>query len=386
MKVGIMTMYHGNYNFGGQLQALALQHAVESLGHDCMVIDFAMENKSSAYRKLFHTPLDILSKRIKQKALYTLKDKTNKEFHEKSSVRRKRFKNFMDLIPHTDYCTSSTIHDLLKDEFDACIVGSDQVWNPQWWVPEYFLEFVSPGTKKIAYAASLSTDKLSDTDEKYIVDKTKEFAAISLREQGGKKLLEKFIAKPLSITLDPTLLFTKDYWDTVAVCPNIQEPYVLVYFPGGKEELTLNIWHKFCEQEGLKLATFPHFQGKYDYTDEKFSDIRDYSSGPAEFIGLIKYARYVMTGSFHATVFSIMFNKQFVSFRKEREKDTPTEMLRNGSILKSLGIEERLVRHDWIPQLSLLDKPINYSSAEQQLSALREESLEFLKSSLGGGK
>ena len=384
MRVGIMTMYHGNFNFGGQLQALALQHAVESFGYDCKVIDFAAAINAFALRKIVHVSFDILSKKTKQKAMYWIKNKTDKDFHKNCALRKKRFRNFMERIPHTDFCTSVTIRDLFINEFDACIVGSDQVWNPEWWVPEYFLDFASERTKKIAYAASLGTGKLSETDGKYLADQTKNFAAISLREQGAEKFLQKYISRPLTTTLDPTLLWNKSFWDTVAVKPDITEPYVVFYFPGGKSESVLRICHMFCEQEGLKLVAFPHFQGKHDAADEKYSHIRDYSSGPAEFLGLIKHARYVMTGSFHATVFSIIFHKQFVSFRKEAEKSAPAEILRNGSLLKSLGIEDRLVQHDWIPQLSLLDKMVDYTATEKRLSELREESLSFLKNALGG--
>ena len=384
MKVGIMTMYYGNYNFGGQLQALALQHIIENLGHECEVINFSAEIKSSVFRKLFHTPMGVLARRVRQKALYTLKDKTDKGFHRDASLRKERFQSFMKEIPHTEFCSTSTINTMFGKHFDACIVGSDQVWNPQWWVQEYFLNFVWERTKKIAYAASLGVDKLSDTDGCFIADKIKDFTAVSLREEGGKRLLEGYVTNQLHVTLDPTLLYTRKMWDTIAVKPTIEEPYVVVYFPGGKSESALRTWHEFCIQENLKLVVFPHFQGKYDAADEKFSDIRDYSSGPAQFLGLIKYAKYVMTGSFHATVFSIIFQKQFVSFREKKEMNTPVEMLRNGALLAKLGLEDRLVPRDWEPQLNLLDASIDYDGAEEELQVLRRESMKFLEKALDG--
>jgi len=383
MKVGIMTMYHGNYNFGGQLQAFALQRAVESLGHECEVIDFSVEIKSFAFRKLTHISTRKLLRKIKQKALYAWKEKTDKAFRKDTSLRKKRFQSFMKEIPHTEFCTADSMKEMFETYFDACIVGSDQVWNPQWWVPEYFLDFVSNQTKKIAYAASLGVDKLSERDATFIENKIKDFVAVSLREEGGKRLLEGYVTNQLHVTLDPTLLYTRKMWDTIAVKPTIEEPYVVVYFPGGKSESALRTWHEFCIQENLKLVVFPHFQGKYDAADEKFSDIRDYSSGPAQFLGLIKYAKYIMTGSFHATVFSIIFQKQFVSFREKKEMNTPVEMLRNGALLKELGLEGRLVQRDWTPNLNLLEQSIDYVKAEDRLELLRGESMRFLQDALG---
>jgi len=383
MKIGIMTMYYGNYNFGGQLQALALRHIVEGLGHECQVINFAAKIQSSVFRRILHTPKRVLLKRVKQKALYALKEKTDKSFHKDTLLRQKRFRSFMNEIPHTEFCTTDSIKEMLQEEFDACIVGSDQVWNPQWWVPEYFLDFVSKKTKKIAYAASLGVDKLSEKDIAFIKNKIKDFVAVSIREEGGKRLLEHHVTNQLKVTLDPTLLYTREMWDKIAVKPEIEEPYVVLYFPGGKSESALRTWHEFCRAKNLKLVVFPHFQGKYDIADEKFSDIRDYSSGPAEFIGLIKYAKYVMTGSFHATVFSIIFHKQFISFREKMDMNTPVEMLRNGALLKELGLENRLVQRDWIPSLHLLEQPIDYIKAEDRLELLREESMKFLQDALG---
>ena len=383
MKIGIMTMYYGNYNFGGQLQALALQRIVESLGHECKVINFSAKIKSSVFRRLFHTPKSVLARRVKQKVLYALKDKTDKNFHKDTLLRKKRFQSFMKDIPHTEFCTTAMMKAMFETYFDACIVGSDQVWNPQWWVQEYFLDFVSNQTKKIAYAASLGVDKLSERDATFIENKIKDFVAVSLREEGGKRLLEGYVTNQLKVTLDPTLLFTRNMWDEIAVKPEITKPYVVVYFPGGKSEAEQRMWHEFCIRENLKLVVFPHFQGKYDAADEKFSDIRDYSSGPAEFIGLIKYAKYVMTGSFHATVFSILFHKQFVSFREKKEANAPIEMLRNGALLKELGLEDRLVQRDWTPNLNVLEQPIDHRKVECRLESLREESMKFLQDALG---
>lgn len=234
MKIGIMTMYHDNYNFGGQLQAMALQEAITQLGYESLVIDYVVDKSKDSVRKVFHTNIKDLFFKVKRKFLYKFKIKVDVSFSKNIALREKKFQRFMDSIPHTEECNSNNVHELYGDVFDILITGSDQVWNPNWWDSAYFLDFASPETKKIAYAVSLDVNQLSEKDAEYIREKTLDFEKISLREIGSKKLLADIIDKPLHVTLDPTLLFQKDFWDTVAIKPDIDRPYVLIYFPRGK--------------------------------------------------------------------------------------------------------------------------------------------------------
>jgi hypothetical protein len=381
-KCGIMTLYHENYNFGGILQTFALQHAISNLGWDCSVIDFAAGQKNSIKRKLLKTPFRVLWKRVISKLLYQIKNSTDASFREKVAQRKRSFRTFMENIPHTFKCDSTTIKTMFSNAFDVVVVGSDQVWNLSWMVPEYFLNFCSPTTTKIAYAASMDASKISPADGTYIGRLTDGFRAISVRELGTKQLLEPYVKIPLCVSLDPTLLFLRDFWDTITISPKEKTPYVLLYFPGEKNETQLRQYYDFCRHEGLKLLTFPHFQGKYDKVDERYSDIRNYSAGPLEFLGLIREAKYVITGSFHATVFSILFEKQFVSLRKREERNQDQKLLRSGSLLTCLGLEERLQPFDWVPSRAFLNAPIAYDIAKQKLERLRIESLTYLKNAL----
>lgn len=187
-----------------------------------------------------------------------------------------------------------------RRKFDYYVTGSDQVWNTISFNlnSEYvFLSFCDG--VKIAYAASIGMRSLSDTDRKLFSDQLQAFSAISVRENDAKQLLEPICDKDIAVILDPTLMLSSSEWDQLAKRPknfDISGEYVFKYTLGEGITVPENI----ASNTNIPIWNF------FDTSDEK------HISGPLEFLWLIKNAKFIVTDSFHAIVFSLIYHKPFM--------------------------------------------------------------------------
>ncbi|MDO7786868.1 polysaccharide pyruvyl transferase family protein [Desulforamulus aquiferis] len=374
-KIGIMTLYHKNYNFGGQLQAYALQKELERLDFESEVIDCELASMNGIWDRFRYLGLVQSAKIFKKKIGLKLR-RLNPKFRSQMVAREIKFREFANSIPHSPFCTVDTVRSC-TERYDYFITGSDQVWNPGLWRDALFLNFVPPGKKRISYAASIGVPRLSDDEKAYMGTNLNHFHAVSVREIGTKKLIEGFWKGKISITLDPTLLFDKKFWDGIAIQPMIKEPYVFVYMIGSNEHTKKNVYD-FCCRSGIRMVSVPHTQGYYKPEDEQYSDILAYDIGPCEWIGLIRNATYVFTDSFHGTAFSVNYNKNFWCFEPKVDKDVPTGSLRIESLLLQLGLQDRILQFKGNLTDNQLSQPINYNKSELLLDALRQDSRTFL--------
>lgn len=376
-KAAIVTLFHNNYNFGGQLQAYALQKVVSDLGLKTEVIDYDSQNKIKKMKALsLYTIISRFYHKLQMKFHLSLNRELKNGFEKKKVL----FDRFMEKIPHSKTYTNETIN-RIYNSYDFWIVGSDQVWNPEAFTGGslYLLEGVFG--VKLSYAASSLNAHYTIEQAKLIKHCLQDFAAISAREYGLTNMLSKITKHSVKTVLDPTLLLNYTEWDKIAVKPDIDKKYAFVYLVHISNEVRKNI-HAYCKKNDLTMIIVPHSQGWYKSADEKYYDIQALAIGPREWIGYIKYAEIVFTDSFHGTVFSVNYHKKFLSFENLTGNKKKDVGLRKYSFLKSISLETRCVSYSYNLERDFTNSEIDYFEPDSLLEKYRLESVDYLKRAL----
>lgn len=325
MKIGIIT-YHFARNYGAILQCYALQNYLTNNNNEVTVINYVEENQkknNSIFNRKrgFMNLLDIIT--LLPLAFFRIR-------------KEKKFQKFLKEKIHCSYEINNIeeLENFLEEEnFDYVISGSDQVWNP--YIKDFSKAFFLPfniKSKKVTYAASIGNAKLENLIE--YKDYINDFRYISLREEKSKEIIEKITDKEISVVNDPVTLLEKEEWSNL--CENIEKKkYLLCYFLH-KNYLNeeYKIAKKIAQNKNLKLIMInANFSLKSFY----LNCIKDV--GPIDFLSLFKNAEYICTDSFHGTMFSVIFEKNFNVFTSYKEKQDS----RRENVLKSTGLMARLV-------------------------------------------
>lgn len=371
-KIAIITYYYKSLNYGGNLQAYALCKALNGIGGNVEQLCFDAQKTSMKSKPILHQIRHILRKTKNIFWGCTKKSSFNRKIF---SQRQKAFYHFnSNLTPHSETIyTQDTIKNC-GDKYDIFITGSDQVWNPNWYVSAYFLSFVPSGKKKVSYATSFGVSNFSETEKKIIQKHLSDFSLISLREHSQLEGENVFPFKP-EVLLDPTLLLSEEEWSLVCGENPIKESYVFCYFFGESRE-NRELARKYAQKHKCKIASIPHLNG-YNAEDSGFADIEFIDASPEMFLTLIKNAYCVFTDSFHAVVFSNIFRKEYYVFKRS-ESDTMSSRI--DSITKLFHSEERFCQAaermsmEYIGSLA----PLDYASENNDLLALKEKSYSFL--------
>ena len=212
--------------------------------------------------------------------------------------------------------------------------------------------------------------------------KTKEYLSrieyISVREKAGAKIVETVSEKKAEVVADPTLLLTKSEWDRLIPDRRIvDKPYIFCYFLGENPSHRI-IAEEFSEKIGLPIVCTP-FLDRYVKSDEKFGDMQLFNIGPDNFVNLIRHAEYVLTDSFHGSVFSIINHKQFVTFNRFNDNNQNSRNSRIDNLCELLGINGRRYTENII---STAKAEINYSEVDARVTSLRLQSINFLNQAL----
>lgn len=361
-KTGIIT-FHRSYNYGSVLQAYALQTQVESLGHSARVIDFTMEGDFEQY-KLFRTHL------YKKQPKSFGADLAFFFPHLKRKNSFERFvRNRLHLTEH-QYTSAAQMAEL-NDQMDAFICGSDQIWNidcTNGVEPAFFLSFAGENKRKIAYAPSMAhaSFTLDEQEQRRMAIMIRRLDAISVREETNHAYIQEMVyPKEVATVLDPTLLLDSSYYDALIQRNHTEEQSIFVYMLEWNPEL-IHYAEELQKKTGYKLY----------YLSQKVNcgfkiGKNCFGMSPEEFLGHISSAKYVVTNSFHATVFSILFHKHFCVFPTKKSSARMVDLLRN------LGLQHRIVVNGFD-----IDASIDYRSVDINLDLLRMDSLEYLKSAL----
>ena len=331
MRTGLIT-FHFAHHYGAQLQALATMRAIQSLGHDCEIIDYRLPHTTRT-NQLFK----------KSGGVRGMASDAHTALHYGAFQRRfRRFEAFvaeeMALSPRR----YTAFEQLRADPpaYDVYVAGSDQIWNPyifqdKQFDPSFLLGFVREG-RRIAYAPSLGVPELPEDKAEELRRFLTPFSALSVREKRGQVLLREAAGRDARVVLDPTLLLTGEDWGELAAAPKRQGPYILCYFvsdPGEAAPYALAL----SARTGWPIVQLAGARRKIDGAAELVFD-----AGPREFLGLFRHASAVVTNSFHGAAFSLQFQKDFFTSMSPRERAEPT-FSRIYSLLSRLGCADRIL-------------------------------------------
>lgn len=369
MKIGVITLpLHINY--GGILQAYALQRVLQDIGHDVVLLD--------SYPKcpqLHPFPLQQMFylKRLLKK--FFTPHSATPIFNEKIQIERynkkEHIRNFYRKhIRHIDFNQRMRLN---PKDFDALVVGSDQIWRPMYCsnIANSYLEFAEHWTniKRISYATSFGTNDWEYTKEQTMrcSQLVQIFNAVSVREETGIALCNTHLGIDPTWVLDPTLLVdTKHYMEHIEKTTKENPPRMcLSYMLDETEEKNTILQHIVEEQ-------------RYNLVSYKNIDNQDNNNVPSveEWLKAFHDANFVFTDSFHGCVFSIIFNKPFIVYgNKERG------MARFNSLLKIFGLEDRLVTSKEEAEKAIA-QPIDWEKINTIKKEWQEKSINFLKENL----
>lgn len=364
MKLGILTVHH-SYNYGAILQAFATQKAVESLGHEVECIDF--DNTSFINRRKIFLPFNCISN--------VLRNLRNLGSFRQQKSRKKAFEKFYQMMNISKAHWIDSI-DYAKLKYDVILVGSDQTFSLYLTNnPDEMRSFFLPGYKgkKISYASSMGekNQNLNERDIMWMKQCWQQFSSIGVREKFAKDFIEREMGKSVSIVLDPTLLLSSKDWSVYLSDLKLPKEKYIVFYTVLSSAKVIDFVKKIEKLTNLKVIAL-HPKTRFDINSGFEYKI---DSGPQEFLSFIHGAEYVITTSFHATIFSIIFKKKFISILQG-------EGNRLKSLLESLDMRDRLVDENVTPSLSLLEKKIDYCQIQNRLDSLRRSSIEYLKSAI----
>lgn len=355
-KAAIVTITTGE-NYGNRLQNYAVQTVLDKYGLEVLTIH-NNEKKEKKYLKLIK---NILKKTILYKK-YKRKMARNSNF----TKFNKENINFCNLNLNNE-----NVENRNYNNFDYWVAGSDQIWNLNY--PENnivnFLGFVPENIPKISFAASFGTSNIPENSDVRIGMWLKRFDYLSVREDVGKKIIEKLSdRKDVEVLVDPTMLLTSEQWDKVSTKPSMlkSDRYILNYFLGDLSVDRKSEIERIAKENNCDIINM---------LDEKSPF---YECGPSEFLYLEKNAFLICTDSFHSCVFAILYNRPFIIFDRKQEGLVSMNS-RIDTLLNKFQLENRIYNDFEITKENLEH---NYTTAYKILEEEREKSNEFLKNVL----
>ncbi|CDD36622.1 putative uncharacterized protein [Clostridium sp. CAG:356] len=371
MKIDIITR-HAIANYGSILQAYATEKMLDKLNIENEIIDYVrVEENSKNLVKTYMKNSKKWNRNFITRFIYKIIQKPNldimnnkfakyrKKYLKLTSKQYKNKNELMEDLPQADiYCT-----------------GSDQVWGQianDDYDENYFLEFVPNDKRCIAYSASFGKNKLSENLKIKLPKLMEKYSDIMVRELSAVKILNASGIDNVKLVLDPTLLLSKEEWEeNLKIKNNEKEQYILTYQLHHNKEFDkyLKKLAKATNLKVVRLSSSIYYKFKYG----KFVYLPDLE----QFLTYFKNAKYVVTDSFHGTVFSIIFNKQVIDILPGKTRT------RIESILKLFGMEDRIV-NDY-NDMSIINKEIDYKKVNDILDKERKKSIEYLRKAIERG-
>lgn len=355
MKVGIIT-YHRAHNYGAVLQCYALQEVLRKIGHEVEVIDY----RQAAIERLYipSKVQEIRKSILHPHNLYALRSK-----FAILNARKEKFEFFCSKYLHTSKsCFADSI-----PAFEAYIVGSDQMWSLACVGgsvdPVYFGMFDRPmRSKLLGFSISSNNISINELGRDRLTGYINNFNAVSVREQHVADSIFNLTGISLPVTLDPTLCAGSELWNKVLDDKWKNKKYVAVYHVKLR---FASVAHKMILNQAIRIAK------------EMNCEVVDLSSGEysvQDFVSVIRYAECVVTSSFHATVFSVIFQRPLFSIRLHDGNDG-----RYIDLLNGIGMNKALVDLDFTDKAPSI---FDYNEVQRSLNTLRQPSVEYLITNL----
>ncbi len=358
-KVGIVTIFKAK-SHGARLQAFAPSDPHSSLAWEPRLVNYAppqpVSGRGGCLRRLYRR-----ASRLRFGKRFRLHDE--------------RFDRFTDrYLPLTEPFDREELDRNLSDRFDAFICGSDQIWRIADW-GFYFLDFVHPDGKKIAYAPSFGTTNAFTTAEREVIHARLEtFRSLSVREEEGASFLREILHQDVPVVLDPTFLIETRRWREIALPPDppVPKDYVLLFtvqntvagFEVAKQVARLLRLPIVAVDTARRLLWRSGLVNRFD-------------AGPEELLGLIDHATFVVTTSFHGTAFAMNFHKPFLTVRQGAKINVNSRM---ETLLKTFRLEDRLLSPG--QTIAKRDLPLSFEESDAILTVKRRDSLDYLERAL----
>ncbi len=370
LNIGILT-FHFSDNYGALLQAYALRSWLCSQGHQADFVNYCPSHVEGGgdFQQIWNP----CRARTNAKILYLKLSQLRAKIFEPGLIRES-----LDRFRREELGVRGPVYKTLKDlnganvQYDLLICGSDQIWNPssQFGVdPVYFLDFLSDARRRISYAASFGSSDVKLEFQKKIRDKLLRLDGLSVREEASVGFVEKLTGRRPECVPDPTFLLD-DYSEILEPADSSKEPHVFAYVlrsGGGFKEIAHCLRNRL--QCKVLSAYNPH---------RRWRDIGETTKGGVvEWLSNLASSKIVLTNSFHATVFSILLNRPFISVRLPGGRAKLSGRLE--SLLKKTGLSDRMISPgDKAAALRLVDTPIDWGSVNAAVSKLREIGRSYL--------
>ena len=366
MKIAYITLSCA-YNYGAVLQTYATYRFLHDLGHDVKLIDYTADSYQIDRPDFVYRYTERWKKNFAFRALWRLTR------YRMARRQREHFRAF--LLAHTPMTRAYFSNDELRQnppEADVFLTGSDQIWNTDFSIdakPElpYFLDFLPEKTSRIAYASSFGKPALREEEFSQIRELLRPFSAIGVREDAGRQIVEG-LGLQASVVADPTLLLGKQAWEELADARICREPYALLFliFP---DAALVKSAETLARKRGLRLIIVSSYP----------AGTRGTVAMPKveQWLSYFRHAEIIFTDSFHATVFSLIFEREFVVSTRARYNN------RIDTLLNRAGICERATSNCELDALeNILSQRIDYDKAWERLNSFIGDSKAWLTHAL----
>ena len=349
-KVGVCTLHDAAPNFGATLQAFAMQEVLKNLGYEPEFLKFKLKDNREEIR---------IEKLLDKDIIFRKSNKKYKGIDTKNISINSRLKKSNVFLKISD-----NLYDNENDVYESILIGSDELWNihnPSFEHRREYYGYNLNSNNIFSYAPSCNTTTADEFIKFHKNDVDfKSLSELSARDLNTKELLEKVTGRKVSLVLDPTMLSENilEY----AKIPD-EKDYILIYDYRVTEKRKKQIL-KLAKEKNLKIYSIGFYCS--------FAD-KNIDADIFEFLGYMKNATYVVTATFHGTIFSILNKKQFVSYACLGYKIE--------DLLKRFNLEDRDVSN--VEDLSkIIDNRIDYDEIDKQLKKEREISMDYLKNAL----
>ena len=356
-KIAIYTLQEHNY--GNRLQNYATQEVLKKEGYKAVSLNLCSpgENHKRLIQrhpllKYFSVFMPIIIKIETLYRVYIKRDKTGNF---------KRFNKSIQYALSTEYIGRETLY-ILGGKYYAILAGSDQIWNTSFPTCTINSFFPFRHDRKISLSASFGVDSIPY--DQSVIDCLNDFKALSVREEAGAKIIKELTGRDAMVLVDPTMLLTQEEWRKVSKKPKgAKEGYILTYFLSPK-----------CDEAQAKLEEVREDKEVYELLNP--NDKVAGTAGPSEFLWLFDHADLILTDSFHACVFSFLFNKPFIVYDRNWSRGNMNSRLE--TLLSKFYLERKYANSGLPNDIWEHD----YTEGYKQLEIERKKSIDFLKKAL----
>ena len=384
VRIAVITWFHYR-NYGTALQVYALCSYLMSEGHDVEIIRYYPRSMGRVLPDYsFRTTVkNVMGHRIAKimSRNHEMQNSNSRVVYDRifcDGEKEKRFEEFLNsALSFSQVCTTLSDLESLNDRYDAFICGSDQIWAPSIFDPHYFLDFVADTNKTISYAPSIGLPKVEDKlVYKHMAELIERIKYLSIREEKGAQIIKAMTGRKAEVVTDPTLLVSPEQWANI--CDEVDtdsDSYMIVYMLGCEETHWQEVY-QIAEEKNLSVRVIPVFE-----RDLERQGCITYPVGPLEFLSLFKNASYVCTDSFHGTIFSILFHRQFSVFGRFSDEDKINQNSRIYNILDATETRDRLIPYGK-PYTETTDT--DFERVDSLCNRWIKRSKQFLSDSLDG--